>query len=89
MMTTGLRQLLVVVLLIGGIIFSTMPSGSAFAQFQPKIDLSKGAPVDPVKEERRKEVDKEYQSKLKAIPDQPQKKVDPWANVRSSNPSPK
>ncbi len=88
-MTTGLRQHSVVVLLIGGIIFSTMLSGLAFAQYLPKIDLSKGAPVDPVAEERRKEVDKEYQSKLKAIPDQPQKKVDPWANVRSPNPSPK
>ena len=65
MMTIGLRQQAVVVLLIGGMVLSIALSGSAFAQFQPKIDLSKRPPVDPATEEKRKEVDKEYQSALK------------------------
>ena len=76
-------------MLIGWIVLSIAVSGPASAQFQPKIDLSKGRPVDPATEANRKEVDKEYQSKLKTIPDHPQKKVDPWANVRNSSPSAK
>jgi hypothetical protein len=49
------------------------------------MDMSKGQPVDPATLEERKKVDQEYQSKLKTIPDQAQKKPDPWANVRGSN----
>ena len=71
-----------VVLVLSCTALSIVLSGSAFAQFQPKIDLSKGAPADPSKEAYRKEIDKEYQSKLKTIPDQPQKKADPWGNIR-------
>jgi hypothetical protein len=89
MMTISLRQQSVIVLVISWTALSMALGGSAFAQFQPKIDLSKDKPVDPAIEAKRKEIDNEYQSKLKAIPDKPQKKVDPWANVRSSNPSSK
>ena len=71
-----------VVLVISWTILSIALSGSAFAQFQPKVNLLKDKPVDPKTEAYKKELDQEYQSKLKAIPDQPQKKVDPWANVR-------
>jgi hypothetical protein len=88
-MTISLRQHSAVVLVISWTVLFVALNGSAFAQFKPKIDLLKGKPVDPATEAYRKEVDKEYQSKLKAIPDQPQKKVDPWGNVRSSNPSSK
>jgi hypothetical protein len=37
----------------------------------------------------KKRIDQEYQSTLKAIPDQPQKKVDPWAKIRSPAPAQK
>jgi hypothetical protein len=76
-----------IALLIGGIALSIAPSRSAFAQI--KMDMSKGQPVDPATLEERKKVDQEYQSKLKSIPDQAQKKPDPWANVRGSNSSQK
>jgi hypothetical protein len=88
-MTISLRQQSVVVL-VSWTVLSIALSGSAFAQFKPSVDLAKIKPLDdPAKEAYRKEVDKEYQAKIKAIPDQPQKKVDPWANVRSSTPAPK
>jgi hypothetical protein len=80
-MIVSLRKHSVIALLIGGI--SIALSGSAFAQL--KMDMSKGQPVDPATLEERKKVDQEYQSKLKTIPDQPQKKSDPWGNVRGSN----
>jgi hypothetical protein len=37
-------------------------------------------------EEKRKETDEKYRETLKAIPDQPQKKADPWSNMRGSTP---
>ena len=83
MMIVSLRKHSVLALLIGGVAFSITLSGSAFAQL--KMDMSKGQPVDPATLEERKKVDQEYQSKLKTIPDQAQKKPDPWANVRGSN----
>ena len=64
-------------------------NGTALAQFKPSVNLAKDKPVDPSQEEKRKETDEKYRETLKAIPDQTQKKVDPWANVRSSNPSAK
>ena len=85
MMIVSLRQHSVIALLIGGVALSIAPSGSAFAQI--KMDMSKGQPVDPATLEERKKVDQEYQSKLKTIPDQPQKKSDPWGIVRGSNSS--
>jgi hypothetical protein len=86
-MIVSLRQHSLTALLIGGIALSIAPSRSAFAQI--KMDMSKGQPVDPATLEERKKVDQEYQSKLKSIPDQAQKKPDPWANVRGSNSSQK
>ena len=86
MMIVSLRQHSVIALLIGGIALSIALSGSAFAQL--KMDMSKGQPVDPATSEEE-EIDQEYQSKLKTIPDQPQKKSDPWGNVRGSSPSQK
>jgi hypothetical protein len=83
MMIISLRKHSALALIIGGIAFSITLSGSAFAQL--KMDMSKGQPVDPATLEERKKVDQEYQSKLKTIPDQAQKKPDPWANVRGSN----
>ena len=89
-MTISLRQHSVVVLVISWTVLSIALSGSAFAQFQPKVNLlNEKQKDDPKTEAYKKALDDEYKSKLKAIPDQPQKKADPWANVRSSNPSPK
>jgi hypothetical protein len=86
MMTISSRQHSTVIFLISWIVLSIALSGSALAQFQPKINLLDNRPVDPATDAYRKEVDKEYKSKLKAIPDQPRKNVDPWANARSTNP---
>jgi hypothetical protein len=88
-MTKGLRQHSAVVLVISWIVSAIASSGAAFAQVQPKINLWREDQKDPATEAYRKAVDSEYKSKLKSIPDKPQKKADPWADVRSSNPSPK
>ena len=61
-------------------------NGTALAQFKPSVNLAKDKPVDQLKELTRKEVDEKYKETLKAIPDQPRKKVDPWGNVRGSTP---
>jgi len=77
----------VVVLVISFAVLSIALSGSAFAQ-KPGVNL-KGdkPPADPKSAAERKRI--EYQSTLKAIPDQPQKKVDPWAMIRSPAPAQK
>jgi len=88
-MAISFRQHLVAAFVIGWTILSIALSGSAFAQFKPGIDLMHEKPKDPATEAYEKAVDNEYKSKLKAIPDQPQKKIDPWGNIRNSSPSPK
>jgi len=89
MVTISLRQHSVIVLVISWIVLSIALSGSAFAQIKPKLNFTDEKPVDPKSEAYKKAIDEQYRSQLKAIPDQPQKKVDPWGNVRSSNPSSK
>jgi hypothetical protein len=89
MMTINLRQHSVVVFVISWTVLSIALSGSAFAQFKPSLNLMQDKPEDPATEAHRKAVENEYKSKLKEIPDRPQTKVDPWANIRSSNPSQK
>lgn len=83
-MTKSLRQHSVVVLVVSWTVLAIVPSGSAFAQVQPKINLLREEPKDPATEAYKKALDNEYKSKLKSMPDKPQKKADPWANVRSS-----
>jgi hypothetical protein len=78
----------VVVLVISCAVLSIALSGSAFAQ-KPGVNLNRDKPVDPKSAEEKKRIDQEYQSTLKAIPDQPQKKVDPWAKIRSPAPAQK
>jgi hypothetical protein len=58
-------------LVIGFAVLSIALSGSAFAQ-KPGVNF-KGdkPPVDPKSEAEKKRIDQEYQSTLKAIPDQP------------------
>jgi len=89
MKTIRLRQHFAVVLVISFAVLSIALSGSAFAQ-KPGVNF-KGdkPPVDPKSEAEKKRIDQEYQSTLKAIPDQPQKKVDPWAKIRSPAPAQK
>jgi len=84
-----LRQHSVVVFVAGWAALSIALSGSAFAQIKPKLNLLNEEKKDQGNEAYRKALENEYQSKLRTIPDQPKKKVDPWANVRSSNPSAK
>jgi hypothetical protein len=48
------------------------------------VNLAKDKPVDPSQEEKRKETDEKYRETLKTIPDQTQKKADPWSNMRGS-----
>ena len=67
-------------------VLSLALNGTAFAQFKPGMNLATDKPVDPSKEAKRKETDEKYRETLKAIPDQPRKKADPWGNVRSPTP---
>ena len=83
-----LRRHSVVVLAIGIAVLSIALSGSAFAQ-KPGVNFKGDKPLDPKSEAEKKRIDQEYQSTLKAIPDQPQKKVDPWAKIRSPAPAQK
>ena len=73
-----------VALVVSCAILSLALNGTAFAQFKPEINLAKDKPVDPSKEAKRKDTDEKYRETLKAIPDQPQKKADPWGNIRGS-----
>ena len=88
-MRIRLRQRSVVVLAIICAVFSVALSGSASAQVRPKMSKQADRPEDLLRERWSKEVDRQYQSTLKSIPDQPQKKADPWSNIRSSTPAPK
>ena len=90
MKTIRLRQHSAVLLVISFAVLSIALSGSAVAQFKPGLNFKGDKPPDdPKSEAYKKQLDQEYQSTLKAIPDQPQKKVDPWANVRSPTPAQK
>ena len=71
-------------LVVSCTVVSLALNGTAFAQIKPGVNVAKDKPVEPSKEEKRKEIDEKYRETLKAIPDQTQKKVDPWANVRGS-----
>ena len=75
-----------VALVISCTVLSVALNGTALAQFKPGINLANDKQVDPSKEAKRKETDEKYRETLKAIPDRPQKKADPWANVRGSTP---
>ena len=89
MKTIRLRQHSVAVVVISFAGLSIALSGSAFAQ-KPGVNfMGDKPPVDPKSAAEKKRIDQEYQSTLKAIPDQPQKKVDPWAMIRSPAPAQK
>jgi len=73
-----------VALVVSCAVLSLALNGTAFAQFKPGVNVAKDKPVDESKEAKRKEIDEKYQETLKAIPDQPKKKVDPWGSVRGT-----
>jgi hypothetical protein len=74
-----------VALVVSCTVLSLAPNGTAIAQVKtPQTSLLNDKPVDPSKETKRKEIDEKYRETLKAIPDQPQKKADPWGNIRGS-----
>jgi hypothetical protein len=73
-----------IALVVSCTVLSLALNGTAFAQFKPGMNVAKEKPVDSSKEAKRKETDEKYRETLKAIPDQPQKKADPWGNVRGS-----
>ena len=71
-----------VTLVVSCTVLSLALNGTALAQFKPSINLANEKPGDPSKEAKRKETDEKYRETLKAIPDQPKKKADPWGSVR-------
>jgi len=75
-----------IALVVSCAVLSLALNGTAFAQFKPSVNLAKDKPVDPSQEEKRKETDEKYRETLKTIPDQPQKKADPWSNMRGATP---
>ena len=56
---------------------------------KPGLNLMGEKPVDPRMEEYRKAVDREYNDALKKIPEQKKTNNDPWANIRSVEPTKK
>ena len=73
-------------LVVSCTVLSLALNGTAFAQIKPGVNAAKDKPAEPSKEEKREEIDEKYRETLKAIPDQPRKKADPWGNVRSPTP---
>jgi len=74
-------------------------SGQAMAQdapqtqqrpkIKPGLNLMQEQQVDPRMQEYRKALDREYDASLKKIPEQKKTNNDPWAGVRSSEPTKK
>ena len=83
MKNIGIRQKSVTVFIVScAFAFIFMLNGSAFAQLKPSLNFT-DKPEDPATEARRKEIENEYKSKLKTIPDQEPKKSDPWSLIQS------
>jgi hypothetical protein len=58
-------------------------------KFKPGLNMMGEKLVDPRMEEYRKAVDREYNDALKKIPEQKRTNNDPWAGVRSGEPTKK
>jgi hypothetical protein len=84
-----IRQKYRIVFIVSSVFVFIVLNGPVFAQFKPSLNLLTDKQDDPATEAHRKEIEKEYQSKLGTIPDQKQKKSDPWGNIRSAEPSKK
>ena len=84
-----IRQKCRIIFIVSSVFAFIVLNGPVFAQFKPSLNLLTDKQDDPATEAHRKEIEKEYQSKLGTIPDQKQKKSDPWGNIRSAEPSKK
>ena len=58
----------------------------AYSQLKPTFKMGGDKEVDPRTEQYRKDLEREYQSTLKKIPDKEKKSNDPWADMRSNEP---
>ena len=85
----SVRQNSVIAFIVSCALAFIVLNGPAFAQFTPSLNLLTDKPEDPATEAHRKEIEKEYQSKLGTIPDQKEKNSDPWGNLRGAEPSKK
>jgi hypothetical protein len=86
-----MKKLLLPVAALIAVSAQAMAQGTPQTQRMPKpgVNLLGEKQVDPRVEERRKAVDQEYNSALKKIPEQKKTINDPWAGVRSIEPTKK
>ena len=62
----------------------------ASSQLKPTFKMGGDKEVDPRVEQYRKDVEREYKATLDKIPDKEKnKKNDPWADIRSNEPTKK
>ena len=66
----------------------TLAVGPAFAQ-KPALNLLREQPADPATEAYRKQIEQEYNSAIRKIPEPKKKSSDPWGSVRSVEPTKK
>jgi hypothetical protein len=83
-----MKKLLVV---IAGLITisSHATAQDASPRVKPGVNLLGDKNVDPRTKEYRQAIDREYDAALKKIPEQKTTKKDPWANIRSAEPTKK
>jgi Skp family chaperone for outer membrane proteins len=65
------------------------PQTQQMLKGKPGLNLMGEKQVDPRMEEYRKAVDQEYNAALKKIPEKKKTNNDPWAGVRSGEPTKK
>jgi hypothetical protein len=63
------------------------PQTQQMPKVKPGVNLMGEKQVDPRMEEYRKAVDQEYNAALKKIPEKKKTSNDPWAGVRSGEPT--
>ena len=88
-----MKKLLLTVAGLIGLSGQAMAQDAPQTQQRPKIkpglNLMQEQQVDPRMQEYRKALDREYDASLKKIPEQKKTNNDPWAGVRSSEPTKK
>ena len=84
-----MKKLLLTVFVLIAFSAEAMAQDAPRTQQAPKsgLNLMGEKQVDPRMEDYRKAVDQEYNSALKKIPEQKKTNNDPWAAVRSSEPT--
>jgi hypothetical protein len=85
-----MKKLLLTVIVLIAFSAGAMAQDAPRAQrVKPGLNLMGEKQVDPRMEEYRKAVDREYNDALKKIPEQKKTNNDPWANIRSVEPTKK